>query len=109
MTRASDVSSAGIQEQRQISHRTLRHGENVCVRCVRFKVALRLIFTMKTKSVRYCAPLLILGLAFLIPTIVRAGGNTGQVIAKFEPAKSTEQIEQLKAGDTVVKVCRACK
>jgi hypothetical protein len=38
-----------------------------------------------------------------------AGGTTGQMIARFEPAKSTAQIEMLKEGDTVVKVCRACK
>jgi len=52
---------------------------------------------------------LLLGLALLIPALAHAGGNTGQMIAKFEPAKSTEQIEKLKEGDTVVKVCRACK
>ena len=56
----------------------------------------------------YLGCLLVMGAVANI-TPAYAGGNTGQMIAKFEPAKSVEQIAELKEGDTVVKVCRACK
>lgn len=38
-----------------------------------------------------------------------AGGNTGQVLAKFAPAKSTEELTTLSEGDSVIKICRACR
>ena len=31
------------------------------------------------------------------------------MIAKFEPAKSAEQVTVLSEGDSVVKICRACR
>jgi hypothetical protein len=64
---------------------------------------------MKMNTIARSGLALLLGFALSLPLAVRAGGNTGQMIAKFEPAKSVAQIESLKDGDTVVKVCRACK
>ena len=52
---------------------------------------------------------LALGVVCALPLTTQAGGNLGQMIAKFEPVKSTKQIEELKQDDTVVKVCSACK
>jgi hypothetical protein len=49
---------------------------------------------------------LALAVALLLPVAAPAGG-TGHIIAKFEPMNS-EQISQLKPGNTVVKVCRGC-
>ena len=49
------------------------------------------------------------GLIAGISTTTYAGGNSGQMIARFEPVKSVEQIAQLNEGDSVVKVCRACR
>lgn len=63
---------------------------------------------MKTKFNQRTYLSVILGLAFLIPTLAHAGGNTGQMIAKFEPVKSDQQVADLKPGDTIVKVCRSC-
>jgi hypothetical protein len=63
---------------------------------------------MKTKSIQQTCLSVILGFAFLIPTLAQAGGNTGQMIAKFEPVKSDQQMIDLKPGDTIVKVCRNC-
>lgn len=63
---------------------------------------------MKIKSIQQTCLCLVLGLAFLAPTLAHAGGNTGQVIAKFEPAKSDKDIADLKPDDTIVKVCRSC-
>ena len=56
---------------------------------------------------RSCA-VFALGLALLIPAAVHAGGNQGQMIAKFAPVKSPKDVEQLKDNDSIVKVCRAC-
>jgi hypothetical protein len=64
---------------------------------------------MKIKTLQQFVLALGLGLALLIPSAVRAGGNQGQSIAKFAPVKSDEEVAQLKPGDTVVKVCRACR
>ena len=64
---------------------------------------------MKNKSLRLSCLAVLAGLVLSLPIAGRAGGNTGQMIAKFEPAKSAEQIGMLKEGDAVVKVCRACK
>ena len=50
----------------------------------------------------------VLGLALLFPPITRAGGNQGQMVAKFAPIKSAADLDALKPGDTIVKVCRAC-
>jgi len=49
------------------------------------------------------------GVAANLPFTTHAGGNTGQMIARFEAAKSTGQIALLKEGDPVVKVCRGCR
>ena len=64
---------------------------------------------MKNLSVRQNCLAALLGLTLSLPFRAHAGGNNGQMIARFEPAKSTEQIAQLKEGDSVVKVCRACQ
>jgi predicted RNA-binding Zn-ribbon protein involved in translation (DUF1610 family) len=63
---------------------------------------------MKTKIIQQGCLAVVLGLALLFPSISRAGGNQGQMMGKFTPVKSAAELEQLKAGDTVVKVCRAC-
>ena len=63
---------------------------------------------MKTKIIQQGCLAVVLGLALLFPSISRAGGNQGQMIAKFEPMKSAADLDQLKPGDTIVKVCRAC-
>ena len=49
-----------------------------------------------------------LALALLTPAAVRAGGNEGQLIAKFTPVKPATESAPLNDGDTLVKVCRAC-
>jgi len=63
---------------------------------------------MKMKTIRQGCLAIAFGIALLCPSITRAGGNQGQMIAQFAPMKSSQEIEQLKAGDTIVKVCRAC-
>ena len=63
---------------------------------------------MKNKIVQHGWLAVVLGLALLIPSISRAGGNQGQVMGKFTPIKTVADMDQLKAGDTIVKVCRAC-
>jgi hypothetical protein len=55
---------------------------------------------MKMKST-----VVLLGLALLLPAAALAGGR-GSVL--FTPVKSTAELSQLKAGDAMVKVCRAC-
>ena len=49
-----------------------------------------------------------LGLALLIPAAAHAGGNQGQMIAKFAPLKSPKDVDELKPESAIVKVCRAC-
>ena len=63
---------------------------------------------MKTKLIRRNSLILALALALLTPALARAGGNTGQIIAKYKSPKDAQELERLKPGDTVVKVCRAC-
>lgn len=63
---------------------------------------------MKMKIIQQGCLAVVLGLALLFPSVSRAGGNQGQMIATFEPMKSAADMDQLKAGDTIVKVCRAC-
>ena len=63
---------------------------------------------MKIKIVQQTCIALTLGLALFMPTLAHAGGNMGQKIATFEPVKSAADMEKLKEGDTVVKVCRDC-
>lgn len=63
---------------------------------------------MKSKLIQQTCLALAFGLTLLAPTLAQAGGNHGQMIAKFYPAKSAEAVQQLKEGDTIVKVCRAC-
>ena len=60
------------------------------------------------KIVQQTCLALTLGLALIIPTFARAGGNMGQKIATFERLKNASDAENLKEGDTVVKVCRDC-
>ena len=64
---------------------------------------------MKNKSLRLSCLAVLAGLALSLPGASQAGGNTGQMIAKFEPAKSAEQLTVLSEGDSVVKICRACR
>src|SRR3954471_22340167 len=63
---------------------------------------------MKTKIVQQTCLALTLGLALMIPSFAHAGGNMGQKIATFEPLKAGADVDKLKEGDTVVKVCRDC-
>jgi hypothetical protein len=63
---------------------------------------------MKRKFIQNLCFVLAMGLGIALPLTSSAGGNTGQMIAKFEPVKSNVPVEDLKPGDTVVKVCRAC-
>lgn len=64
---------------------------------------------MKNKSLRLNCLAVLAGLALSLPVASQAGGNTGQMIAKFEPAKSAEQLTLLSEGDSIVKICRACR
>lgn len=63
---------------------------------------------MKIRTIQKTCFAFALGMALLIPSLVRAGGNMGQKIATFEPVKATTDLDKLKEGDTVIKVCRAC-
>lgn len=64
---------------------------------------------MKMKSLYLGCLLVVAGVLANFSTSTYAGGNTGQMIAKFEPAKSVEQVQTLSEGDSVVKICRACR
>jgi hypothetical protein len=64
---------------------------------------------MKLKSLYLGCLLVVAGTLANFSTSAYAGGNTGQMIAKFEPAKSTEQLTGLGEGDSVIKICRACR
>jgi len=64
---------------------------------------------MKNKSLRLSCLAVLVGLSLSLPDTAHAGGNTGQMIAKFAPAKSTEQLTVLSEGDSVIKICRACR
>ena len=68
---------------------------------------------MKTTIIRQIC--LAVGLALMVsaPAISRAGGNEaqgnkGMVVAKFKPMKSSDDLNNLKEGDVIVKVCRDC-
>ena len=63
---------------------------------------------MKQNLIQRTILALTLGFALLAPALAQAGGNMGQRIATFEPLKTEAAADQLKEGDTVVKVCRAC-
>ena len=63
---------------------------------------------MKINSIQKTCLTLMLGAALLVPAMAHAGGNMGQKIATFEPVKSPAELDKLKDGDTVIKVCRAC-
>jgi predicted RNA-binding Zn-ribbon protein involved in translation (DUF1610 family) len=63
---------------------------------------------MKIKMIQRSCLALVLGLALVLPSISRAGGNRGQMIAQFTPIKSDKELNDLKPGDTIVKVCRKC-
>lgn len=63
---------------------------------------------MKIKMIQQGCLSMALGLALLFPSVSHAGGNQGQMIAQFTPIKTDQQINDLKPGDTIVKVCRAC-
>jgi hypothetical protein len=62
---------------------------------------------MKNKTIRQSCLALALGLAIFLPAATQAGGN-GHIVGKFAPMKSNQQIDELMAGDTIVKVCRDC-
>jgi hypothetical protein len=64
---------------------------------------------MKMKSLYLGCLLVATGTLANFSTIAYAGGNTGQMIAKFEPAKSAESLTVLSEGDSVIKICRACR
>lgn len=54
-----------------------------------------------------------LALILTVPAVTRAGGNEpqaskGQVVAKFTPIKSDQELNDLKPGDVILKVCRDC-
>lgn len=63
---------------------------------------------MKMKSL-YLGGLLAIASVFAIISPAHAGGNTGQVLAKFSPTKSTEELTTLSEGESVIKICRACR
>jgi predicted RNA-binding Zn-ribbon protein involved in translation (DUF1610 family) len=63
---------------------------------------------MKIKIIQRACLAAALGVALLFPSVSRAGGNQGQMIATFEPMKSAADMDKLKPGDTLVKVCRDC-
>jgi hypothetical protein len=63
---------------------------------------------MKANTIQKTCLALLLGAAILVPALAQAGGNMGQKIATFEPVKSPADLDKLKEGDTVMKVCRAC-
>jgi hypothetical protein len=63
---------------------------------------------MKTKMIQQVCLSVALGLALFFPSVSHAGGNQGQMIAEFKPIKTDQQVNDLKPGDTIVKVCRAC-
>jgi hypothetical protein len=63
--------------------------------------------SMKIKTIQQACLALALGLVLFLPVASRAGGN-GQFVAKFAPLKSSEEINALKPGDTIVKVCKDC-
>ncbi len=66
-------------------------------------------YIMKTKLIKQCGLALVLGLGLMLPLTTHAGGVTGQMIAKLEPIKSPAEMAALAEGDTVAKVCMACK
>ena len=63
---------------------------------------------MKMKMIQKGFLAVAIGLALLIPSVSRAGGNQGQKIATFAPIKTPADVEKLTEGDTVVKVCKDC-
>src|SRR4051812_26348326 len=63
---------------------------------------------MRKKIIQKTCLFVTVGIVLLTPSFLHAGGNMGQKIATFEPVKDTAGVDQLKEGDTVVKVCRAC-
>ncbi|HEX4266214.1 MAG TPA: hypothetical protein VH597_17890 [Verrucomicrobiae bacterium] len=63
---------------------------------------------MNIKMIQQSCLALVLGLVLVTPSLSRAGGNQGQSIAQFTPIKSDKELNDLKEGDTIVKVCRAC-
>lgn len=63
---------------------------------------------MKKNIIQKTCLALMLGAVMFIPALAQAGGNMGQKIATFEPMKSATDVDKLKDGDTVIKVCRAC-
>lgn len=64
---------------------------------------------MKMKSLYLGCVLVVAGTLANCSTVTYAGGNTGQVLAKFAPAKSAESLTTLSEGDSVIKICRACR
>jgi hypothetical protein len=62
---------------------------------------------MKIKTIQQVCLALALGLVLFLPVATRAGGS-GQVAARFTPMKTADEINAIKPGDTIVKVCRDC-
>ena len=62
---------------------------------------------MNMKTIQRGLLAAVLGLSLLLPAGAQAGGD-GHIVGKFAPMKSSHEIDQLKPGDTIVKVCREC-
>ena len=62
---------------------------------------------MNTKTIQRGLLAAVLGFSLLLPTAARAAGD-GHMVSTFAPMKSTQEINQLKPGDTIVKVCKEC-
>lgn len=68
---------------------------------------------MKTRIIQQICLFIGLGSLFCSPSISYAGGNQpqatkGEVIAKFTPIKSDQELNNLQPGDIIIKVCRDC-
>ena len=61
---------------------------------------------MNTKTIQRGLLAAVLGVCLLLPVAAKAGGD-GHIVGKFAPMKPHE-IDQLKPGDTIVKVCKEC-
>ena len=62
---------------------------------------------MNIKTIQHGLLAAILGACLLVPVAARAGGD-GHIVGKFAPMKTSHEIDQLKPGDTIVKVCKEC-
>ena len=60
------------------------------------------------KRIKEAGALFVLGLALMTPSFAHAGGNSGQMIARLYAPKSADELDRIKPGETIAKVCRAC-